>query len=373
MTMRILALGLMVMMSACGGDGGSDAAIEPARSFAMGFTDFPHANSSAAVQDAFNVIAQDGDMAVMHFDDGIPWVEALEGVNTGTPYTVNYPSNYLGSIDTKLTMIPVGHVVYLAVTPLNFMRDRLAEFRGQNGSEPLTPPWDGYALDHPDVITAFVAHCRNMIDAFAPDYFAYGIEVNMLRATQPGLWPAFVNLAQAVYTQLKTDFPQLPIFHTLQASFYYADPLNQTTAINEILAYTDVIAVSAYPFIEEADPDQLPVDYFSAMGQLAPDKPFGVAETAWPAEPITDESDVVLIPADPDAQQRYIRRLLTDADTLEAEFVTLFFTRDFDEFWESYFKFLPEAPLARLWKDTGLYDGAGNPRPALDVWREYLN
>jgi hypothetical protein len=49
-----------------------------------------------------------------------------------------------------------------------------------------------------------------------------------------------------------------------------------------------------------------------------------------------------------------------------------FFTRDYDEMWESEIRFLPNNSLIRLWKDTGLYRGDGSPRPALERWRAAL-
>ena len=96
-----------------------------------------------------------------------------------------------------------------------------------------------------------------------------------------------------------------------------------------------------------------------------------MAETAWPAEDVTDPYPV-RIPANEENHRLYVERLLADADRLSAVFVTWFFTRDYDAFWTSEIRFLDDAPLLRLWKDTGLYDGGGNQRPALAVWRDWL-
>lgn len=369
MVRKLLVVLFCGLMAACGGPN------TPTRSFAMGFTDFPHANSIDAANAAFTVIENDADMAVMHFDDGVPWAEALDNVNNGTSYLTTYHANFLNSIAYKKSKIPVGHVLYLAVTPLNFNRSGLAEHRGAIANEALVAPWNSYALDHADVVAAFTRHCLNMIDAFSPDYFAYAIEANILYGSDPGQWAAFVVLAQNVYTSVKAAHPDLPVFLTLQTSFFHGDVINQTAAINQILPYTDLIAVSAYPYSIQSNPNLLAANHFSALANLAPTKPFAIAETAWPAEDITDVNDdtIVLVPADEVAQDTYIKRLLSDADSLSAEFVALFFTRDYDDFWESDFKFLADAQLLRLWKDTGLYDGLGNSRPALDTWRSYLN
>lgn len=370
----VLTAALAALIIACGG--GSDSSFAPAdsRSFVMGFTPFPHAGTADAVDAAYAVIATDGDLIAHHFDDGVPWDEALDNAGTGSSYRDTYDGAYLAELDSRLASTPRGHTMYVAVTPLNFERADLALHRGSAGNEPLTPPWDSYALDHPNVIAAFGQHCLNMIEQFEPDYFGYAIEANILAFNDAPKWTEFVNLAQSTYATIKAVYPNLPVFITLQADFFHADPPSQTTAINRVLPYTDMIAVSTYPYTAEADPSNLRTDHFSALADLAPEKPFAIAETAWPAEDITDINDpaIVLVPADPARQQAYIERLLAESQDLSAEFVTLFFTRDFDDFWDSTFQFLPEAALVRIWKDTGLYDGQGNPRPALDPWRAIL-
>ncbi len=366
---------LCLLLQACGGgDSGSNTAGVNSRSYAMGFTDFPYALTIEALNNTYAVLAQDADMAVMHFDDGIPWQEALDGVNNQTSYLQNYPTDLLNSISYKKSSIATGHVVYLAVTPLNTLRDGLAPHRGNAANEALTAPWNAYALDDPHVVSAYIAHCENMIDAFQPDYFAYAIEANILRSAAPSKWQAFVNLAQQTYTSIKANHPDLPVFVSLQAGFFHQNETDQTTAIQQLLPYTDFIAISAYPYTEDSDPHNLPIDYFSSLAALAPTKPFAIAETAWPAEDVTDVNNpsVVLIPASTAMQQAYLQRLLADADTLHARFVNWFFIRDYDDLWDSTLKTQPNAALLRLWKDTGLFDGAGNARPALDVWRSAL-
>ncbi len=358
--------GLFLTLSiACNNGGPTDSGNNKpeSRSYAMGFTDFPHAFTSAAVADAYAVIARDGDLAVLHFDGGVPWQEALDGAP--------YPQNVQDELTSKAGSVPAGHVVYLAVTPIGFTRNRLAANWGITTDEPLRPPWDTRPFDHPDVIKAFGNHCERMIQIFSPDYFALAIEANMLAQFVPSQWPAFVTLADSVYRRVKRGYPDLPVFITLQANTFHLSPTAQSAVIAEILPFTDLIAVSAYPYTDQPDPELLPADYFSEIANLAPDKPFAIAETAWPAEDVTAPYPV-FIPASDSTQRAYVERLLADCDRLAARFVTWFFTRDYDELWESHLKSSPVASIVRLWKDTGLYDGAGNPRPALTPWREKL-
>lgn len=359
----VLAAALGVVIG-CGSSssGGSGPGAET-RSFGLGLTDYPYSLAPEAYEETVAIRRRDADMAAMHFDDGVPWQEAL----SAAPYAPAYAAE----LNTRAAAIPSGHTVYLAVTPIAFSRDGLAAHRGEAGNEPLGPPWDTFHFDAPEVIEAFTAHAENMIAIFNPDYVAYAVEANMLLDLAPEKWSAFVTLAREVYTRLKARHPDLPCFVTLQADSFHADRPNHTASIAQLLPYTDFIAVSSYPFGLTADPGSLPADHFSALADLAPDKPFAVAETGWPAEDVTAPFPVT-IPASEATQQAYVERLLADADSLSATFVMWFVSRDYDDLWESYLKFQPNAALLRLWRDNGLYTGDGQRRPALETWRTWL-
>jgi len=210
-----------------------------------------------------------------------------------------------------------------------------------------------------------------MIEEFDPHYLAYGIEVNMLRRLAPERWPAFTRLAAAVYPRLKAAHPALPVFLTFQVDLLVIDREEQEAAIREVLPYTDVMAASSYWYSVSPDPRDLGPSHFDTLARLAPEKPFAVAETAWPAEDVT-EPYPRLIPEDEESQRLYVDLLLDDAERLRALFVCWFFGRDFDDFWVTALASNPDAALLRLWRDTGLYRGDGTPRPALDSWRAAL-
>ena len=359
--MSLLSLFLPLLLAACSGGGTGN---QP-RTYALGFTDFPHAMSAEAQVAAWSVIENDADMSVMHFDDGVPWIEALS--------LSEYHPNYMAALTPKVDSIPAGHVTYLAVTPLSFDRSSLALYRGAQGNEPLIPPWDSYGFHEPDMITAFTNHCETMIALFDPDYFAYAIEANMLATATPASWGSFVAMASSVYTSLKTTHPDLPVFVTIQADYFHAALTTQTAAISQILPFTDLIAVSTYPFMNIAPVATIPYDHFSAVADLAPEKPFAVAETCWPAEDVMGSIAGTTIYATEQDQEDYVDFLLDEADALDARFVTWFVSRDFDDLWDSYFQYLPEGAIARIWKDTGLYDGEGNARMGLSAWRNQLD
>jgi hypothetical protein len=324
----------------------------------LGFTDFPSAVTEDALAFAYQTIARDGDLAAWYFDDGVPWGEAL----AGTPY----PPGFVVDIERKASNTPPGHVVYLAVTPINSARDGLAGYRGDTGEQPLPPPWAGRHLDDPSVILAFVNHSDRMIAALQPQYFSYATEVNLLFQFNPLEWPSFIRFAAAVYPTLKARHPGLPIFLTLQADTFYADRAGQSQAVAQLMPYTDIVAVSTYPFREYSDPSLLPADHLSALSDLARDKPFAIAESGWPAEDVGPPYPYY-IPGSEEAQGRFVVRLLGDAEQLQARFVTWTFSRDFDPLWASITD--PQQRLVlRLFRNCGLYTADGRARSGLSVW-----
>ncbi len=355
---------VLVLLASCGGGGGGGSGDPPTRPFAMGFTPFPYAVSLQAVDDTWDALGRDADLVAHHYDDGIPWQEAYDGTA--------YPADYQGWLTYAAATTPAGHLPYLAVTPLAFTRDRLANAITATGAVPPPAPWDSYAFDHPHVVTAFTNHCERMIAIFNPAFMAFGIEVNILPYYAPAKWAGFVSLVQSAYATLKAAHPALPLFLTLQADTYYGDPMGQAAAITQILPYTDYVAVSAYPYTGHADPATIPPDFFTPIASLAPSKRFAIAETGWPAEDVTSPYPIA-IPETPARQDAYVQWLLDECTRRNAAFINWFLVRDYDDMWVAELQSLPTAPIVRLWKDIGFYEGAGAARPALATWRSTLS
>ena len=127
------------------------------------------------------------------------------------------------------------------------------------------------------IIEAYINFCYYMIDIFDPDHFAYGIEVNMLATSNPEVFEKYLIFLEQVYPQLKSKYPDLPVFLTFQTEYYYQNPETQEPAIERLLSFTDYIALSSYPFIAYPDPATIPDDYFQHLHDIAPEKPFARA------------------------------------------------------------------------------------------------
>jgi hypothetical protein len=341
----------------------------------LGFTYYPYDGNGTGVQFAVDVIAHKADMLVVHIDNGIPWDAAF-----ANNYD-QYPQDLQDEISLITFAKPAGHSLYVATTPIAFLRNRLAPTLLANGQQSFQAPWNTYSFDHPDVNQAYINHCRLLISRYQPDYFAFGIEVNLLyELGSDTLWNQYLTLARTVYDSLKVTSPSLPLLQTIQAESYYRNTVLGSTLISQLLPTTDILGISVYSYAEysrypgesTADPMQLPSTYFSTLGALAQGKPIAITETAWPGEDITTPYPIT-IHSGVGEQQAYINFLLSSIDKLNTKFVCWFFTRDYDQFWNSTLKSDPNASLIRCWKDTGMYDSTGTARPALAVWLEYLN
>ena len=213
------------------------------------------------------------------------------------------------------------------------------------------------------------------IEFFEPDYLAIGIEVNLLMVNRPELWPSYVELHQFVYSELKARYLDLPIFVSLLGTAllegyqHEPDHAQQMQALADILPYTDYFGLSLYPYLTAYLTDELPEDMWDELFSLS-DKPIAITETGYPAEAFTLADGAIEIEGTPEKQAAYIEDLLQEAEERQITFVINFVLRDYD----ALYKLVPEADreLARVWRDTGLYGGAGDPRPALEIWRTAL-
>lgn len=369
----LVALGLLPLLASCSSASGPDP--EPddpvsgeARSFRMGFTPWPYAATAAAVEDVYGKILSDGDVIAHHLDGGVPWPEAF----AGTAYHPNVEAQLAG----RVARTPADVPVYLAVTPVASGRDGLAGYWAAGTGLPRPGEWAGRDLDDPEVVTAFVNYALDLIDRFDPTWFNYGIEVTELALNAPPGWvDQLERFAAQVHPRLRAAHPELPIF--VSGGFRSPDSADAAAiraAWQRILPYSDLIGVSLYPYVffqhrDRGDPGNLPVDWLGQAAELDPTKPLAIAETGWIAERLEIPEFGVDVAADPADQEAYLDMLLTEAERLNAAFVTWFFAVDYDVLWEGP---LARDPVARIWRDTGLWDESVNPRPALEVWRAWL-
>ena len=334
------------------------------RNFKMGFTPFPYDYTDEAVNFTYTNVNHHSDMVVHHFDNGIPWEEALNNSDI--------PDNILFNLNDRLSRTASGKGIYLAVTPLSTYRDQLGEYWGETENMELPKEWKNKKFDHPDVCRAFLNYCNFMIDKFEPEYFAYGIEVNMLGYWDPEAFKDYLVLLENIYPSLKSTHPDIPIFLTIQLETFNNHFDKQKNIVESILPYTDYIAISTYPFGNIEAPAEIPADWFSRLYDISPDKPVAIAETSYPAEDLYIENYDRNIKGTEEDQLEYLELLLSSMSALDFKFLTWFVIRDYDRLWELMAENDADE-IFKSWRDTGLIDEDGGPRPALGYWDKWLS
>jgi hypothetical protein len=325
----------------------------------MGFTGFPHDFTLEAVKEAQRFCRDNGDI-IAHHIEGVPWAEAL----AGKPFSDELLKEWKG----KREATPKGGQVYLAISPGR------GTLKPAEKSLPFPDDLKGKPYDDPLVKRAYLAYCRRMVDLFRPDYLAVGIEVNEIYQAGPEAWQAYASLHRHVYAELKKDHEGLPIF----ASFTLHGMLNQSgrkreemlAAFQEIMPENGLVAVSFYPFIRGGTTDiegcfRWLTDNFDRFR-----KPYAFVETGEAAERLRLPRSGQVIDGTPGKQEAYYKALLSFAEEHRARFVISFLHRDYDALWEKIKGTAPEVFLA--WRDCGLLDEGGRPRPAYRVWEQYL-
>jgi hypothetical protein len=334
----------------------------------MGHTDWNYGPSDSTYRDAFARVLGNSDIICMQFNDGIPWPEAY----AGEPY----PKALQDIINNRKELLPEGHKVYLEIASLNMGRNDFAGYRGESGHMPMPAPWDTYAIDAEEMITAYANFCIDMIDEFDPAYVCYGLESTDLIHSQPDQWKAYARFHKGVYDRIKTEHPDVPLSISMPLKHPAGE---QAKALQEgivdLLPAIDYLAGSIYAFVffgheNAGDPANLPEGWFQQLIEAAHGKPIAIGETNWIAEDLVVDTWDINVESNPEWQQEYLELLLDKCQEHEALHLIWWSIADFDRAWQA----MPDEvkDLGKIWRDTGLLDGDLEPRPAMDTWKRYL-
>lgn len=335
----------------------------------MGFTPFPWDMTIEAIMDTAKFITENGDIISHHLEQGVPWIEALDD----KPFHPDMMKDWEGRKG-----ICASKKVFLSLTPLNEGRNSLEMYRGKDEDMPIPELFKDKAFNDPIVKKAYLNYCRRAVSYFQPDYLAIGIEVNELFHNSPDMWSSFVELYKYTYTELKKEYPDLPIFFTVSLHNLtnpgWKDREKQQEEIKNLLEYSDVLGISYYPFM--AMQSEKPIKILDWVLNFT-SKPLAITETGFPAQDIVLKTYKVTIPGSPEKQATYFKTLLDRGNKDGYLFIICFLYRDYDALFKSIAPQLERRDLTleifSVWRDCGLVDENGIKRPAFDVWKNYLS
>ncbi len=366
-----MGLSMVLILAACGSsseDGQLPEQEQQQRRFAMGFTPWPYDASIEAVNFVYSEINTRGDIIAHHLDGGIPWQEALDGTA--------YPDAVENELNSRSANTASDKTVYLTISPFNSARDDLAGYWNDSGTgQALSAPWSSRDFDSAEVIQAYINFANNVIDRFNPTYFNLALEASELAINDIARFDKFVVFVQQVSASLRADYPNLNLMLSVAMKSPDSSRANIiNTQMPRVVPYVDVVGISIYPYIffdhaDKGDPSNLPENWLSQVETIAAGKPLAVTETGWIAERLQIPNFSVDVAANESFQNAFLLRLFEEADELDMRFIIWFSIVDYDALWNGA---LGQDDIARIWRDTGLYDENLNMRPAMATWQQQL-
>lgn len=334
----------------------------------MGFTPWPYDLTMEAVIWTDTHIKGHGDIIEQHFEEGVPWPEALANM----PYQPGMNTE----IDSRVRRM-AGMKRIVSINPLNMARNGLAPYRGEKDNMPLPGKWGLYRLNDPNVKKAYLQYAEHIVQTMKPDYLLIGVEVNLLLRNRPDMWQDYLDLHKSTYLALKKRHPQLPVMVSLFCVSYFAGQSNedntklQLQELKKILPYTDIVGYSVHPWMSSLLADSFPINYFDTLFRLAGKKPVAITESSYPAQlwDITIGGNRAVFKGSQEKQNAFLAQMLNAAQNYHLRFISWFAIRDYDSLWVKIGK--PDSALP--WRDTGLFDENGTPRQALQTWDKWLH
>lgn len=339
---------------------------QPHRGFRLGTTLWPPDLTVQAVDRVQSFIAENCDLTAQMLLGGVPWPEAYAGTL--------FSDNVMEKLSYRP---PAGHKLFVSLESTDMRRRQMALYMGTSDNLPLPPPWNQLGFGAPEVQSAFANYALRVVEAMRPDYLAIGIESNILLTNSPADWPAYKAFHRHAYRMVKERHPDLPVCFTIEALHLMglsdgADSARQRAEVLELLDASDMVAFSIYPHMSYDVPRPLPADFFDfarELSQAAGGKPIAIAESGFPSRDVR-VFGLTLSGSYAD-QRRYMELLLQTAERDSFEFVVNFAGIDFERLTARLSGEVRE--LALIWTYTGLETDDGQAKPALEVWRSWLD
>jgi len=268
---------------------------------------------------------------------------------------------------------PKGAKLFLSISPLNKDRKDIAPYWGEKDNQPLPKAWAGKALDDPDVKKAYLNFTLRCVEAMNPDYLAIGIELNVLLSNDPKKWEQVKELHKVTYAAVKEKYPKLPVCFTTEVMHYKklaseAKKSDQEKEIADLMAHSDIFALSVYPHMSYDVPRPVPADFLDFATKLK--KPIAVSESGMTSKDVELKAFKLTLKGSEADQKQFTELLLSTAAKDDYLFVVNFATTDFEKLCDKLPK--PLDDLARIWAYTGMQTSDKKAKPALAVWDAYL-
>ena len=342
---HILVLALCTL--ACGG---SDGPIEPlpetpTRTWRMGFSAIPPKPDEQVLLANLEMWTQRADAAIMHVSP--PWAALLSGTSATTAVNANeLPlANYYRAKNLQVV------VMVDATDGLN---------RAAEAPELVQL---GRSISEPEVQLAYRQFVLALATIVRPEYIGLAAETNLIRLSAPApLYAALVQMVNAAVSDLRLAPVSTKPYVSVQVDVAWGRPAANPVydGVERDFAdfpFVEALGLSSYPYFVWADPDEIPLDYYSRLPN-GRSIPVLVVEGGWTSGAAGG------ITSSMEKQARYVRRQAGMLDSARARAVFQLTFSDLDVPSLN----LPPGSILPLFASLGLVDTELRPKPALAVW-----
>lgn len=339
---------LTAVLLACGDDAGAPVEPDPdapTRTYFMGFSAIPPKPDEQVLLANLAMWTARSDAAIMHISP--PWAALLSGTSATAAVTANeLPlANYYRGKNLRIV------VMIDATDGLNRAADAPDLVRlGRSITEPAVQ----------QVYRQFVLAIAAIV---RPEYLGLAAETNLIRLVAPTpLYSALVHMVNAAANDLQLAQSTSKRYVSVQvdAAWGWGSQNPAYQGVERDFAdfpFMQALGLSSYPYFVYADPDQIPLDYYSRLpnGRTLP---VMVVEGGWTSGAAGD------INSSQEEQVRYVRRQARMLDTARATGVFQLTFTDLDVPSLG----LPPGSILPLFAHLGLVDTDLRPKAALTVW-----
>jgi len=310
----------------------------------MGFSAIPPRMSQAEVLTVLDMWTPRADAAIMHISP--PWKALLSGITATAAVNANeLPlANYYRAKNLQIV------VMVDATDGLNRAAEapELVEL-GRSISEPAVQ----------QVYRQFVLALSTIVK---PDYLGLAAETNLIRLAAPAsLYASLKQMVNAAANDLQFVGSSARRYVSVQVDVAWGWGQNNVyKGVEQDFAdfpFMRALGLSSYPYFVYADPDEVPLDYYSRLPN-GRSLPLMVVEGGWAS------GSAGAIFSSTEEQVRYLRRQARMLDSARASAVFQLTFTDLDIPSLN----LPPGSILPLFATLGMVDANLRPKAALAIW-----
>jgi hypothetical protein len=211
-------------------------------------------------------------------------------------------------------------------------------------------------------------YVQALVSIIRPDYLGLAAETNLIRLQiSPPIYGALVVMANAAAAEVRALGGKLPLLYvSIQADVAWGPPPAAYTGAEtdfRDFPFNQVLALSSYPYFVYADPDQIPLNYYSriANGRTIP---IMVVEGGWTSAAVGS------VQSSPATQARYLRRHERMLDSAKA---VALFQLNYSDIDLAAYQPLPTGSILPLFASIGFVDTSLEPKLALATYDSILS